>query len=47
VKILRDFHKNLEVSKEEERTSKKNQDYLLSLGLEVKTNIGGDGEWEF
>ncbi len=43
IAIRRDFHKNPEVSEKEERTSKKIQDYLLALGLEVKTNIGGYG----
>ncbi|MEE9363567.1 MAG: amidohydrolase [Cellulophaga sp.] len=43
VKIRRDFHANPEVSGQEKRTSKKIAKYLLSLGLEVKTNIGGNG----
>ncbi|PRX42484.1 M20 metallopeptidase family protein [Salegentibacter salegens] len=43
VKIRRDLHKHPEVSEQEEKTSKKIQEYLLSLGLEVKTNIGGYG----
>ncbi|MBQ0735714.1 M20 metallopeptidase family protein [Aquimarina celericrescens] len=43
VKIRRDFHINPEVSGSEKRTSTKIADYLLSLGLEVKTNIGGYG----
>lgn len=43
VAIRRDFHRYPEVSEKEERTSKKIQQYLESLGLEVKTNIGGYG----
>ncbi len=43
VEIRRDFHEYPEVSEKEEMTSKKIEDYLLSLGLEVKTNIGGYG----
>ncbi len=43
IAIRRDFHKNPEVSEKEERTSKIIQEYLLALGLEVKTNIGGYG----
>ena len=43
VEIRRDFHEYPEVSEKEELTSKKIEDYLLSLGLEVKTNIGGYG----
>lgn len=43
VEIRRDFHKYPEVSEKEEMTSKKIEDYLLSLGLEVETNIGGYG----
>ncbi|MBZ9629704.1 M20 family metallopeptidase [Salegentibacter sp. LM13S] len=43
VEIRRDFHKYPEVSEKEEKTSQKIEDYLLSLGLEVKTNIGGYG----
>jgi metal-dependent amidase/aminoacylase/carboxypeptidase family protein len=43
VKIRRDFHINPEVSGNEKRTSKKISTYLLSLGLEVKTGIGGYG----
>ncbi len=43
IAIRRDLHKNPEVSGKEETTSKKIQDYLLGLGLEVKTNIGGYG----
>jgi len=43
ISIRRDFHKHPEVSEQEEMTSKKIQDYLLALGLEVKTDIGGYG----
>lgn len=43
VKIRRDFHRNPEVSGQEEMTSGKIAKYLDSLGLEVKTNIGGYG----
>ncbi|MEE9363559.1 MAG: M20 family metallopeptidase [Cellulophaga sp.] len=43
VKIRRDFHRYPEVSEQEQRTSKKVAAYLMSLGLEVKTNIGGYG----
>lgn len=43
VKIRRDFHSYPEVSEQEKRTSKKVAAYLVSLGLEVKTDIGGYG----
>lgn len=43
VKIRRDFHTYPELSGQEKRTSKKVEEYLLSIGLEVKTNIGGYG----
>lgn len=43
VSIRRDFHVYPELSGQEERTSKKIEQYLVSLGLEVKTNIGGFG----
>ncbi|MCM4161776.1 amidohydrolase [Antarcticibacterium flavum] len=43
VEIRRDLHEYPEVSENEEMTSKKIEDYLLSLGLEVKSNIGGYG----
>ncbi len=43
VKIRRDFHMHPEVSGQEKRTSEKIANYLLALGLEVKTNIGGHG----
>jgi metal-dependent amidase/aminoacylase/carboxypeptidase family protein len=41
--IRRDFHMNPELSEQEQITSKKIADYLISLGLEVRTNIGGYG----
>lgn len=43
VTIRRDFHINPEVSGKEKRTSEKIAEYLLSLGLEIKTGIGGYG----
>lgn len=43
VKVRRDLHVNPELSKQEKRTSKIVADYLRNLGLEVKTNIGGNG----
>lgn len=43
VKIRRDFHMNPEISGQEKNTSEKIAEYLLSLGLEVKTDIGGYG----
>ncbi|WP_299241715.1 amidohydrolase [uncultured Aquimarina sp.] len=43
VKIRRDLHMNPEISKQEKRTSKVVAEYLKELGLEVKTNIGGNG----
>lgn len=43
VKIRRDFHMNPEVSGKEKRTSEEIAAYLLSLGLEVKTGVGGYG----
>ena len=43
VKIRRDFHRYPEVSEQEKRTSMKVAVYLESLGIEVKTNIGGYG----
>ena len=43
VSIRRDIHENPELSFNEIRTSKLVADYLLSLGLEVKTNVGGYG----
>jgi len=43
VKIRRDLHVHPELSQQEVRTSKIVADYLRNLGLEVKTNIGGNG----
>lgn len=43
VNIRRDIHENPELSFNEIRTSKLVAEYLSSLGLEVKTNIGGYG----
>lgn len=43
VALRRDFHKHPEIAEEESRTAQKITDYLLSLGLEVKTNVGGHG----
>lgn len=43
INIRRDFHMNPEVSGQEKRTSEKITEYLLSSGLEVKTDIGGYG----
>ncbi len=43
VSIRRDLHMYPEVSGNEQRTSKFIEQYLLRLGLEVKTNIGGYG----
>ena len=43
VKIRQDLHKNPEVSGKEIGTSEKIAKHLLSLGLEVKTGIGGYG----
>jgi len=43
VKIRRDFHRHPEVSGQEAVTSEKIANYLNSLGLDVKTNIGGYG----
>lgn len=43
INIRRDLHRNPEVSGEEKRTSKIIENYLTSLGLEVKSNIGGYG----
>lgn len=43
VSIRRDIHQYPELSFEEIRTSKLIEEYLLSLGLEVKTNVGGYG----
>lgn len=43
VKIRRDLHAYPELSEQENRTSARVANYLRSLGLEVKTNIGGYG----
>ncbi len=43
VNIRRDLHMHPELSGEEKRTSEKIEEHLLSLGLEVKKNIGGYG----
>ncbi len=43
VHIRRDLHMHPEIAKQEKRTSKIVADYLRKLGLEVKTNIGGNG----
>ncbi|PKD18330.1 hypothetical protein APR41_04035 [Salegentibacter salinarum] len=43
VEIRRDLHKYPEISGEEKRTAGKINEYLLSLGLEVKKGIGGNG----
>lgn len=43
VNIRRDLHEHPELSEHEQRTSKLIEKYLLSLGLDVKTNIGGYG----
>ena len=43
VEIRRDLHRYPEVGGTEQRTSQKITEYLKSLGLEVKTNIGGYG----
>ena len=43
VAIRNDLHDHPELAGEEKRTSKIVEDYLLDLGLEVKTGIGGYG----
>lgn len=43
VNVRKDFHMHPELSKQEKRTSKIVAEYLEKLGLEVKTNIGGNG----
>ncbi|WP_298421177.1 amidohydrolase [uncultured Kordia sp.] len=43
VKVRRDLHIHPEIAKQEKRTSKIVADYLRNLGLEVQTNIGGNG----
>jgi len=41
IQIRRDFHRNPELSGQEIQTAKKIENYLVSLGLEVHTEIGG------
>ncbi|PQJ79821.1 M20 metallopeptidase family protein [Polaribacter porphyrae] len=43
IEIRRDLHKHPELSEKEKRTSKIVEEYLVNLGLEVHTNIGGYG----
>lgn len=43
VKVRRDFHQNPEIAGDESRTSKIIAEYLINLGLEVKTGIAGNG----
>lgn len=43
VKIRRDFHEYPELAGKEKRTAKIIAEYLLDLGLEVKTNVSGYG----
>ena len=43
VKIRRDFHKHPELAGNEKRTSKVIAEYLSNLGLEVKTDVAGNG----
>lgn len=43
VQWRRDFHMHPELSFQEERTPKKITEYLKSLGIEVKTGVGGRG----
>ncbi|WP_318308272.1 M20 metallopeptidase family protein [Flagellimonas crocea] len=43
VQLRRDFHMYPEVGGEEQRTSQKIAEYLIALGLEVRTGIGGHG----
>jgi amidohydrolase len=43
VDIRRDLHMNPELSFQEKRTPKFIANYLKDLGLEVKTNVGGNG----
>lgn len=42
VKVRRDFHENPELAKQETRTKAKIKQYLLDIGLEVKTNYYGN-----
>lgn len=43
VEWRRDFHRHPELSFQEERTPKKIAEYLTSLGIEVRTGVGGRG----
>jgi len=43
IQIRRDLHRNPELSGQEILTAEKIEKYLLSLGLEVRTEIGGHG----
>ena len=43
VEVRRDLHRYPEISEQEKRTSTKIISYLDSIGLDVKTNIGGYG----
>lgn len=43
VEWRRDFHMHPELSFQEERTPEKIANYLMSLGIEVKTGVGGRG----
>jgi metal-dependent amidase/aminoacylase/carboxypeptidase family protein len=43
VSIRRDIHENPELSFKEVRTSKLVAEYLSSIGLDVRTNVGGNG----
>ncbi|MEX2534947.1 MAG: M20 family metallopeptidase [Trueperaceae bacterium] len=43
VEFRRDLHMHPELSFEEDRTPRKIADYLTSLGLEVRTGVGGRG----
>ena len=43
VNIRRDIHENPELSFKEIRTSKLVAEYLSTLGLDVRTNVGGNG----
>ncbi|MGB3143249.1 MAG: amidohydrolase, partial [Maribacter sp.] len=43
VAFRRDIHRHPELGGEEKRTAEKIREYLTSLGLEVKTGIGGHG----
>lgn len=43
VELRRDFHQHPELSFQEIHTPKKIANYLTDLGIEVKTNVGGNG----